>query len=105
MLTEEKIAQIKAEADAFVPKSRADVRRALLFKYKSLSRAAVMLNVDYSTLSHVLNGRLRTRHILDAIQADLNITDEQMQTMFPRPMSAREYQLAHNSPARAAVNL
>jgi len=75
-------------------RSAADVKRQLLMKYGSLSKAAKTLDVPYNQLSDVLNGRLHTSYILAAFKDDLKISDAEIEALFPRPMSAREYKLA-----------
>lgn len=77
--------------------SAEDVKRTLLRRYHTLSNAAKKMDVDYTHLSHVLNGRLHTRYILATIQEEFSLSDSQIATLFPKPMNARDYKLAQAS--------
>ena len=80
-----------------VIQSSADVKKALMLRHGTLSKAARDLDVPYNQLSDVLNGRLRTSYILAAFKEDLSLTDAQIDALFPKPMSAREFKLAQAS--------
>jgi len=59
------------------------LRTALIMKHKSLTEAGVSLNVGFPQLSDVLNSRRQTIHVIKAIQADLNLSDEQVLKFWP----------------------
>ena len=97
-LSQSTLAHDLAQSGTQIPIREArDVKRALLCKYRTLSKAAQILDVDYTQLSHILNGRLHTSYILAAIKDDLSLTDAEIETLFPKPMSAREFKLAQAS--------
>ncbi len=82
----EELSQLKALAAQIkqIPvKCREDIKRALLFKHKSLTKAATALKVDYIGLSHVIHGRIHYAGIIQALQKDLNLTDEQVLEFWP----------------------
>ncbi len=63
--------------------ARDALRRALVKKHGSLTKAAENLEVNYQTLSDVIGGR---RHIIDivtAIQHDLELSDVQVLGLWP----------------------
>ena len=82
----EEVSQLKALATQIRQisvKSREDIKRALLFKHKSLTKAATKIEVSYIGLSHVIHGRHYIVHIIQALQKDLNLTDDQVLEFWP----------------------
>ncbi len=79
-------------------KSWTDIRRSLMFKYKSLGKAAKALGVTYICLSNVIHGQLYTVYVIEALQKDLNLTDDQVLTFWPllgkwpKPSKRREHE-------------
>ena len=97
-LSQSTLAHDLAQSGSQIPIREArDVKRALLYKYRTLSKAAQVLDVDYNALSQVLNGRTRNSYILTAIKDDLSLTDTEISALFPKPMTAREFKLAQAS--------
>ena len=62
---------------------RRSLRRAIIVKHGSLTKAVTSLGVGFSQLSDVLNGRRHTANIIQAIQSDLGLTDEQVKDLWP----------------------
>jgi len=62
---------------------RRHVRRALIYKHGDLTKAAEDMAIDYLTLSHVINGRRCQVNVINAIQHDLNLTDDQVLNFWP----------------------
>ena len=82
----EEVSKLKALATRIkqIPvNSREDIKRALLFKHKSLTKAANCLIISYSELSHVIYNRRATNHVIHALQKDLNLTDDQVLEFWP----------------------
>ena len=82
----EEVSQLKALATRIkqIPvNSREDIKRALLFKHKSLTKASVAIKVNYIGLSHTIHGRIHYADIIQALQKDLNITDDQVLEFWP----------------------
>lgn len=65
-------------------RDRNSIRSRLILKHGQLGNASVALNKDYFALNHVLAGRIATKHIVAAIQQDLELTNEQVLQLWPR---------------------
>ena len=76
-------ANIFIEIKKPVIKKRQDIKLALRYKYHNLTKAAKALNVKFNALSNVIHSRIYTIHVIQAIQEDLNLTDEQVLEFWP----------------------
>lgn len=61
-------------SEQLIIKDRMDVKFALIRKYGTLTRAAHALGVNYFSLSHTLNGRLRSPKVVEIVSSDLGIS-------------------------------
>jgi len=74
---------LRKEKQKFAIQSLADLKKAVIWKYGSLTNAAQKLNVKYIFLSNVLNGRLFTLYIINKLQEDLGLTNQQVLQLWP----------------------
>lgn len=63
--------------------SRVTLKRALMKKHGNLTLAAAALGVNYTRLSAIIGGREHIINAVAAIQRDLELTDEQVLTLWP----------------------
>lgn len=66
------------------PVDHKTLRMRLMRKHGSLTRAAERLGKDYHNLSHALHGRIAYRHIIAAIQSDLELSNETVLQLWPQ---------------------
>lgn len=83
MLNEATLKELREAKANFTIKELKDVKKALLFKYGSLTQASLQLQINYIFLSHVLAGRIYLIHIIKKLQEDLNLTNEQVLQFWP----------------------
>ena len=62
---------------------RKSIKFALQLKYGNLTKASGQLKIEYCALSDTIAGRRHTINIIQAIQEDLNLTDEQVLEFWP----------------------
>jgi hypothetical protein len=62
---------------------RVSLRRALVKKHGSLTRAAESLGVNYTRLSATIGGREHIINTVAIIQDDLELSNEQVLTLWP----------------------
>ena len=63
--------------------NRKTLRTVLLVKHGSITDAAVRLNVSYQVFSDTIGGRRYVSSIVAKIQADLELTNEQVLALWP----------------------
>lgn len=62
---------------------RESLRRALIKKHGSLTNAAESMKVDFQVLSDSIGGRRQIFGVISAIQADLDLSNEQVLVLWP----------------------
>ena len=62
---------------------RDKLRRALIIKHGSLTKAAENLELPFSSLSDVIGGRKNLIYIIATIQVDLDLADNQVLQLWP----------------------
>jgi hypothetical protein len=65
------------------PKNLKAIRTMLIIKHNSLTQAAKTLGVLYPRLSNTINGREQTVYAVEAIQNDLELSDNQVLNLWP----------------------
>ncbi|MEJ5361123.1 MAG: hypothetical protein WHV26_03585 [Spirochaetota bacterium] len=83
MLSNSIIQNLKEAKHNFKVTQLKDIKKALIFKYGSLTNASEILQVNYIFLSHVLAGRIYYVYIIKKLQEDLNLTNEQVLQFWP----------------------
>jgi hypothetical protein len=63
--------------------NRERLKEAIIRKYGSLTKAAEVLSIDYILLIHLLSGRRQQFESIRTIQADLELSDEQVLKLWP----------------------
>ena len=63
--------------------NRSRLRAALILKHGSLTQACTNLGVGFAPLSDVLHSRRHNRNVVEAIQADVGLSDDQVLDFWP----------------------